>query len=315
MTALSGIAGALAPVFMLILSGHIMARWAFPSTAFWPGAERLTYYVLFPVLLVLKIGNASLPAAELGYVIAVLVLLLALGGACILLLARLIEQDPRRLSSIFQGGIRFNTYVGLATVTALFGDSGMVWAAVFLAVMIPLVNVASIVCFALLPADPNAENEVVQPPLLRTLVLSVVKNPLIIGCAVGTALNLTELNIPPPLFSLLELIAAMALPLGLLAVGVGLDIKVLTRGGYSLWLATSFKLVLYPGIFLCLTALIDLPSEARLVIAVFVMLPTAPSAYILSRQLGGDAGLMAAIITLQTLIAMLTMPLILMWLL
>ena len=39
------------------------------------------------------------------------------------------------------------------------------------------------------------------------------------------------------------------------------------------------------------------------------MTPTAPSAYILSRQLGGDTEAMASIITVQTLMAFLIMPL------
>jgi predicted permease len=142
----------------------------------------------------------------------------------------------------------------------------------------------------------------------------VAKNPLIIACLAGAALNLAQLEISPPLLSLMELIAAMALPLGLLAVGVGLDITVLRRGGYSLWLTTLFKLAIYPGIFLLLTLVIDIPAEARMAIVIFTLLPTAPSAYILSKQLAGDAGLMAAIITLQTLVAMISIPLMLMWL-
>jgi len=40
-------------------------------------------------------------------------------------------------------------------------------------------------------------------------------------------------------------------------------------------------------------------------------LPTATSAYILARQLGGDAPLMAGIISGQTLLAMVTIPLML----
>ena len=40
-------------------------------------------------------------------------------------------------------------------------------------------------------------------------------------------------------------------------------------------------------------------------------LPTATSAYILARQLGGDAPLMAGIISGQTLLAIVTIPLML----
>jgi predicted permease len=45
---------------------------------------------------------------------------------------------------------------------------------------------------------------------------------------------------------------------------------------------------------------------------VFAAVPTATSAYILARQMGGDAELMAAIITAQTLLSMLTLPVVLM---
>ena len=43
----------------------------------------------------------------------------------------------------------------------------------------------------------------------------------------------------------------------------------------------------------------------------FNALPTATSTYILARQMGGDAPLMAAMITLQTAVALVTLPLVL----
>ena len=45
------------------------------------------------------------------------------------------------------------------------------------------------------------------------------------------------------------------------------------------------------------------------VAVLFAALPTASSSYIMSRQLGGDAPLMAGITTLQTLLAAVTLPL------
>ena len=52
-------------------------------------------------------------------------------------------------------------------------------------------------------------------------------------------------------------------------------------------------------------------GTAAFVAVLFNGLPTATSAYILARQLGGDATLMASLITAQTLLAMLTLPLVL----
>lgn len=295
------IIAALGPVFCLVVIGHIMGRYSFPSLEFWPSAERFTYYFLFPVLLTEKIANASLPTSELSNVIYALVLLLLIGSLMVLAMAKNIEEDPRAITSIFQGGIRFNTYVGMACAGALFGEQGLIWSAVFLAIMIPLVNIASITCFAMLLPENHLS-------LAKSLFFGIVKNPLIIACFAGGLLNLSELGIPAPIKPLMSLIGGMALPLGLLAVGVGLDFKVLRRGGRSLWYATIYKLFIYPLIFLSLAFVITMPVKAKMVILLFTLLPTAPSSYILSRQLNGDSPLMAAIITLQTLVAMISIP-------
>ena len=57
---------ALLPVFVLIMLGHVFRRIDFPGGDFWPQAERFTYYVLFPAMLVFKLGQARLPASAYG---------------------------------------------------------------------------------------------------------------------------------------------------------------------------------------------------------------------------------------------------------
>ena len=56
---------------------------------------------------------------------------------------------------------------------------------------------------------------------------------------------------------------------------------------------------------------LQLPPMESVVLVLFFALPTAPTAYVLTRQLGGDSQLMAGIITLQTLLAAASLALIL----
>jgi len=302
LTELESILGALTPVFALVIIGYIMNRIRFPDPAFWPQAERLTYYFLFPTLLVYKIGSANLPSATITNVILCLVALLLTSAMLVLASGYFIEKDRAKLTSIFQGGIRFNTYVGLAAASALFGDEGLVWGAVFMAIMIPGINLACISCFAVLIPEKKHS-------LLKNLWLGVSRNPLILACLFGALLNITGVGIPKKISPLLQLVSGMALPLGLLAVGVGLKLREFKQNSLSLWYATFFKLIVYPLLFLLLAHWFDLSETVTMVILLFAVLPTAPSGYILARQLKGDAGLMANIITIQTLAAMLTMPL------
>ncbi|MEH6824209.1 MAG: AEC family transporter [Motiliproteus sp.] len=302
MTELFSILAALGPVFALVALGAGL-RWAdFPGNEFWPLAERLTYYLLFPVLLVLKISTTALPQQDLGLVIVTLLLALLLMVLLALLLARVLGLALPALSSLFQGGIRFNTYVGLAAAAELFGEQGILWGALFLGLMVPLVNIACVTVF--IAGGRSGRDR------WRGLLLPLLKNPLIIACALGVGLNLSGLGMPSPLIPVLELLSKMALPLGLLAVGVGLNLKVVRGAGAALWGSCLLKLVLYPLCFALLASLLSLPRDAVAVLLIFVSLPTAPSAYILARQMGGDAPLMAAIISLQTLLAAATMPLV-----
>ncbi len=302
MSELFSILAALGPVFVMVVLGVGLRRANFPGAEFWPLAERFTYYLLFPVLLVLTLSTATLPSSGVGQVVLALLLALLAMVLVTLLLARTLGLAMPALSSLFQGSIRFNTYVGLAAAAELFGEQGILWGALFLGLTIPLVNIACVTVF-IVSGRSGADR-------WRGLWLPLLKNPLIMACALGGVLNLSGVGMPSPLVPVLELLSKMALPLGLLAVGVGLNFKALRSGGAALWGSCLLKLLLYPLCFALLAMLLELPPEATLVLLIFVSLPTAPSAYILARQLGGDASLMAAMITLQTLLAAATLPLV-----
>ena len=303
MSELMSIIAALGPVFAMVALGAVLGWMRFPGEAFWPLAERLTYYLLFPVLLVLKISTAALPQQGMGQVVVLLLGLLLLMSLLALLAGRLLGLSLPALSSVFQGSVRFNTYVGLAAAAELFGADGILWGALFLAVMIPAVNIACVLLFVV-----GGRSGVMG---WRTLLLPLVQNPLIIACALGAGLNLSGIGMPPPAVPVLELLSRMALPLGLLAVGVGLDWSMLRSAGRALWVASGLKLLLYPFCLVLVGRWLGLPDEALVVLLIFTALPTAPSAYILARQMGGDAPLMAAMITQQTVLAAVTLPLLL----
>ena len=78
---------------------------------------------------------------------------------------------------------------------------------------------------------------------------------------------------------------------------------------YRVLLASGLKLLVVPALTAGVCAVFGVDGAARSVAVLFAALPTAPAAYALARQLGGDAELMAAILTVQTLLAALTLPL------
>lgn len=298
---MSAVQNALGPLFLLILVGAALGWARYPGGDFWPRAERLIYYVLFPALLVHTLALApvaQVPVVRLGVV--VLGALLVFAGL-LWIARRPLNLSESTFTSVFQGALRFNTYVAIAGATALHGSAGTTAAAVAIALMVPTVNVLCVLCFI-------AVGTLGRTGLARSL-LELLRNPLIVACAVGVALNLTGVGLPGWSDPVLGLIARAALPLGLIAVGVALRPAALVRSGRAFWTSSVVKLTLLPALTLLLTMLLGLDPVTRDTALLFTAVPTATASYILARQLGGDSELMAALITGQTLIAMLTLPL------
>ena len=287
------------PLFALICLGFLLARRGFPDAGFWPAAERINYFILFPALLVSSLADAPLRDPEI----------LRLGGAAIvtilvasalLALARRARGTPAaRFGPALQGLIRFNTYLGLAITTSLVGSTGVERAAVYLAVAVPLVNVLSIMALTGGTAG------------IGGLVRTVLRNPLILACLAGMALALSGIGLPWGTGRFLSLVGQGSLPLGLLCVGAALQPRALRQDIVTLAGNGALRLLAMPVLAAGVALLFGLEGPAALVLVVFSAMPTAPTAYVLTRQLGGDGTLMAGLVTFQTLAAVLTIPVVL----
>ncbi len=292
---------ALIPVFSLILLGALLNYFTFPGGEFWRGAERLTYYLLFPVLLFLKLSTTNV-SGELDLLrLAILLIALLVVISVVLILSGVVFGiRGATFTSLYQGGIRFNTYVGLAVVDGLMGDGGLAIAAVVVGIMIPVVNLLCISVFAY--AGERAGKS------MGSIIRNIVTNPLILACVLGILWNRSGWVLPGLSVSVLELLSAMALPMGLLSVGAGVHFGAIGSASMPLVISSVIKLCASPVLAYILCQIADQSAAVTTVVVLIASLPTASSAYILSRELGGDSKAMAVIITSHTLLAMLSMP-------
>ncbi len=294
---------ALAPTFLLILLGFGLRQRRFVADAFWPSAEKLTYYVLFPCLLTSSLAAANLDLATVLPMAGALV-----GGviatATALLGARsLLHTDGPAFSSVFQGVIRPNTYVGLAAAQGLFGTPGVTLAAIGIAAVVPLVNVLSVAILVRYGARaPGAATG------WRATLIAIGTNPLILAVALGLVLNVSGLGLPPVVAPVAEALGRASLPIGLLAVGAGLDLRAIGRAGRLVGIGAAVKLLATPGLTLLFCLVLGVGGLQAAVAVLYNALPTSASAYVLARQMGGDATVMAGIITVSTIAAAATIP-------
>lgn len=298
---------AILPVFLLIFVGAALRRTGFLGTAFWDAAERLTYFVLLPCLLVATLAGTPLAGLRVwALVVAVVAALLVMTAALALLRPRL-GFDGGAYSSLVQSALRSNTYVGLAAAAGLYGEAGLAAAAVAVGAIVPLVNLLSVATLA-----RHGDGETTgAPPKPAALLGQILRNPLILACALGILLNATGLGLPALIGPMLEILGRGALPLGLLAVGAALDFGGLGGQRRALALAAVLKLLVLPAFTALVCWALGLTGTAAAIAILFNGLPTASSSYILARRMGGDAALMAGMITIQTGASVVTLPLVL----
>lgn len=291
-------------VFLVIATGWVLKTRNIVSQAHWVGVERLTYQLLFPAVVIHTLAMADLrgvPVLAMGLSLVFAIL----SVAALLLVARPALAhagiDGPAFTSIFQGSVRWNTFVGLAVAAGLQGRAGTTLMAIAIAAMIPLLNV---MCVLVLARFANG-----KPMSAGATIRSILVNPFIWSSAVGLLLNQVQWMLPSAFTGYLDVLGRASLGIGLLVVGSALDLNRLARPRLAHGIAVVLKLVAMPLLAWLYAGLLGVTGPALAMTVVAGAVPTATAAYFLARDLGGDAQLMAEITTLQTLLALATLPL------
>lgn len=294
---------ALAPVALLIALGYGLRASGFLPEASWAPIERLVYYVLFPALLARSLASAELQGLPALRVTLTLLLAQLAMAALAAGLRRPLRLSGPAYTSVLQCVVRWNSYVALALAGSLFGPPALPLMALAVAVMVPASNVLSIAALARHGRGGTGR----AGSLLRT----ILTNPLILACALGLAVNLAGRPLPPLLAEPLSILSEATMALGLLTVGAGLRPRLVTAEPFTIAVATAIQLLVKPAVAVGLGLLFGLGAMPLAVTALACAVPTATASYILARLLGGDAELMAALVTVTTAAALLTLPLVL----
>ncbi|PWC91119.1 AEC family transporter [Azospirillum sp. TSO5] len=293
---------ALLPIILLIGLGKLLQYCCFLDKGFWPQAERLGYYVLLPCLFFHGLATARLDSLPVGELALTLILSTVVVAALVILLRPLMKVDGPAFTSVFQGSVRFNNYVGVTLAAGMFGAKGIALAAICNAAIVPTVNILCVLVFARHGSAKLSG---------RGILKQLVTNPLVMASLGGIVFQTLTLGVPPGLDPAMRTMGAASLPLGLLCVGAALEFSTARQWIGPVASSSVMKFLAMPVATVFAAMLIGLKGPALTTALLFQGLPTASSAYILARQLGGDAPLMAGITATQTVLALVAIPLVL----
>ena len=304
MTDLIFSANVVVPIFLLIILGYVLTRIKLWDAHFLKIANEVCFKCLLPVLLFYNVATANIFEVFNGKLILYVCICACVICALLFLIVPLIVKDPKRRGVMIQGTFRSNFLLfGVPLGLSIGGAKGAVLAAVVASFYVPVINMLSVIS---LYAFSDAENK-----NLKSALLGILKNPLIIGGVSGLVFSLIRnyvgFEIPAIIDTTLFNIKSTATPLAFLILGGDLKFGNMLRNVKFSLLSVLGKIVLIPAIMLAVSAWLGFDKlEMAILVAVFAT-PNAVSSYAMARNYEADHELAGEIITLGTLLSIFTM--------
>ncbi|MDI1282147.1 AEC family transporter [Brevundimonas sp.] len=300
---MSALLTGIVPVFAMIALGWGLKMRSFLADDGWRAVERLTYFIFYPAFLVPAVWGADFGAGTAGPVAAATIgVSFAVAGLTLLARPWLPVSDPG-FTSVFQGVIRWNGFVFLPVAGAVFGPAGLGTAAMAFGVLAPALNVICVLVLSRWGAGQGGG--------WRLALRSLSRNPIIWACGLGAALNLTGLAPPPLLTRVFDLMGPGAIALGLITAGAGLSFRYAAARPLLIVTISAIKLILLPVGMYYAAGLLGGDRLAQGVALLAGSAPGAAASYVLARQMGGDAPLMAGVVAFTTVGSAITIPILL----
>lgn len=300
---MNGLLTGIVPVFAMIALGWGLKQVRFLADDGWRAVERLTYFVFYPAFLVPAVWGADFSAGTAGPVA------LSTIGVSFLVVALTVAAKPAlglpdpSFTSVLQGVVRWNGFVFLPVAAAVFGPAGLGTAAVAFGVLAPALNVVCVLALARWGAGQGGG--------WRLALRSLGRNPIIWACGIGAALNLTSLPTHPLLDGIFELMGPGAIALGLITAGAGLSFRYAAARPVTIATVATIKLLVLPMAMFWLCGWLGGDRIAQGVALLAGAAPGAAASYVLARQMGGDAPLVAGVVAFTTVASAATIPLLL----
>ena len=286
------------PIFTLLLLGFVLKRQGITDTVFLKTADRLIYYIFFPLMLFWKIGGASL-AGGIDWIFCAATLITFLTMFVLsTLVIKLMGISNFKAGSFSQGCYRFNTYIGVAVILNSLGEEGIQYFGVVIGFVIPLINV-----FAVSTLIWFSGQEMNVQKRLRFAGSALVSNPLILGCIAGILYARLIGSFPVFIDNSLSLVSMVALPLALISVGGSLTFAGVKENAGIAFFASLLKVVALPLTGFLFFYLFDVTGVPFKVGLLFFSLPASTAIYVLSSQLNSDTELASSVILISTLLS------------
>lgn len=287
------------PIFMMVVLGGILKYYGIIGQAFVDQASILVFKISLPILLGMSMIRTDIatvfdPATIVNASLSTFLVFILLT-----LTASIFVKNPRDKGVYVQGAFRGNlAIVGLALCVNLYGDAGIAKASIVMSILSLVYNILSIYTLTTTLTDKKLN--------LFSMLISMTKNPLIIGIVLGIMINLLHIPVHPVIMQTGDYLSQLTLPVALLCIGASLSFADMKDTKTVATIAVIAKLIVSPIIITYIAYLSGFSKMDLGIVFLMSSTPTAAASYIMVKAMKGNETLAANIIVMSTVASLFT---------
>lgn len=287
------------PIFLLVTLGALLKYWKVIDAHFIDKASKLVFVVALPVLMFMSMVKTDIqtvlnPSLLLMSSLATLFVFFLLS-----VLAPYLVKNYRERGIFIQGAFRGNTaIVGLAFCFNAYGNEGLAKASILMSILSFIYTTLSVYTLSVSLSDDKLN--------FKSVLISVIKNPIIVSIILGMGVNMLGIPIPTMLMHSGEYIAQLTLPLALICIGGTLSLAEMKHSSHVAFHAVLAKLVVTPILIVLIAYFWGFSQIDIGILFLMVSTPTAAASYVMVQAMDGNGKLAANIVVLSTLASLFT---------
>lgn len=297
------------PLMAMMVIGYILKRINLLSEEMSVKMNKVIFRIFLPCMLFKNIYDSEINSG-FNYKLVIFTVCFIVG--CFAVLALIIPRfvkDNKQRSVMLQGCFRSNFVIyGLPVTISLLGETNAGITAILIAVVVPLYNLLAILSFQIFgEAKLN----------LKSFLIGIIKNPLIVTSLVGIAALVLRLNspdwfgfdfvLPTAVYDTISSLGRVTTPLSFVLLGASFKFASVKKNAALLSAATIIRLVILPVIGLSIATLCGFRGLDYVAVLVMISTPNAVSSYTMAQEFDADYNLAGEIVVFTSMISIVTM--------
>lgn len=285
------------PVFLVIFIGIFLNKLNFFSEKTKDEIIRLVFYVGTPCLIFSNVSKANFKEIfDVRFIVFTVLLIIALFFLMLALCFWI--KDPSKKAAAVQIAYRSNfAIIGVPLAANLLDEQGVALAAVTLGFVVITYNISAVSLLSYYCVGGKS---------LKSTLLGIIKNPLIIGTALGLLFSVFNIPVFEIARKTVETIGDIASSLGLLIIGATITIKGFLKNASYILYSVFLRNVLSPILFILAGVLAGYRGDALMILAIISASPAAVNCFVMAKSMGADGNISAYGVSLTSIASMIS---------